>query len=261
MRDSTYSAMFGAMSAEHRMNTIANNLANVNTSGYKKDSLAFHDTFMRFAHDSMIDAKPFLRDAEMWPRPHVMARPRLAAQQTDFVQGHMEVTGNPLDFAIHGEGFFKVRTPQGDFYTRNGRFTVNAEGTLVNEDGYMVLAQGGPVQIPQGAEVVVDGAGMFRTAAEELGRLDVVSVGDPTVLEKLGKNLYGVKPGKEAAEAPVPRETSVSQGYLEKSNVEVVEEMVNMIEVQRGFELYQKMIITTNDIDQKTIEQVGRATG
>lgn len=261
MRDSMYSAAFGAMAAEHRLNMISNNLANVNTSGYKKDSLAFHDTFMRFAHDYMIDSKPFLRDKEMWPTPQVKARPRLSSQQTDFVQGHLEVTGNPLDLALQGDGFFKVRTPQGDFFTRNGRFTVNAEGVLVNEDGYTVLAQGGPVQVPLGTQVTVDGAGMIRNKDGELGKLDVVTVDNPHNLEKIGNNLYQTRKGKEVAETPITQSTAVTQGYLEKSNVEVVEEMVGLIEVQRGFELYQKMMTTTNDLDQKTIEQVGRATG
>ncbi len=261
MRDSMYSAAFGAMSAEHRLNMIANNLANVNTSGYKKDKVAFHDTFMRFAHDYLVDSKPFLRDKEMWPQAHVMARPRLSSQQTEFVQGHLEVTGNPLDLAIQGDGFFKVRTPEGDFFTRNGRFTVNAEGVLVNEDGYTVLAQGGPMQLPLGAQLTVDASGMIRTKDQELGRLDVVTVDAPNNLEKIGKNLYGARKGKEVAETPATSQTVVAQGYLEKSNVEVVEEMVNMIEVQRGFELYQKMISTTGELDQKAIDQVGRASG
>ncbi len=261
MRDSMYSAAFGAMAAEHRLNMVANNLANVNTTGYKKDSLAFHDTFLRFAHDYMIDSKPFLRDKEMWPTPQVKARPRLSSQQTDFMQGHLEVTGNPLDLGLQGEGFFKVRTPQGDFFTRNGRFTVNAEGVLVNEEGFTVLAQGGPLQVPMGAQVTVDASGMLRDKDQEFGRLDVVTVDNPKNLEKIGKNLYQAKKGKEVAETPITRDTAVTQGFLEKANVEVVEEMVSLIEVQRGFELYQKMITTTSDLDQKAIDQVGRATG
>ena len=141
MQDSMYSAMFGAMSNEFRMNQIANNLANVNTTGYKQDNLAFHDTFMRFAHDHCVNARTHLRGEQVWPDPHIIAKPRLSDQAVDFSQGSLVPTGNQLDLAITGDGFFQVRTPEGDYLTRNGRFQVSPEGTLVTEQGYAVLGE------------------------------------------------------------------------------------------------------------------------
>ncbi len=259
MRDSTYSALFGAMSNEMRLNLIANNLANANTTGYKKDQAGFHDTFLRFAHDYLVDSKPYIRDKELWPEPRVMAKARLARQQTDFSQGSMHLTGNQLDFALNGEGFFKVRTADGDFYTRSGRFQRTALGQLVTEQGYEVLGQGGPVSIPEGARLTVDAKGLIRVDGEEVGALDVVLVSDPTALEKTGNNLYRVRPGREATEAPAEN-TTVEQGYLEKANVEVVTEMVSMIEVQRAFEMYQRMITGTSELDKTATDKVGSVT-
>ena len=145
MQDSMYSAMFGAMSNEVRMDNIANNLANVNTTGYKKDKLAFHDTFLRFAHDTMVDARPYMRADELWPRPDVIAKPRQSDQTIDFSQGQLQQTGNNLDFALNGEGFFKVRTANGDYLTRNGAFQLSSDGTLITEQGFEVLGNGGPI--------------------------------------------------------------------------------------------------------------------
>lgn len=260
MQDSMYSAMFGAMSNEVRMDNIANNLANVNTTGYKKDKLAFHDTFLRFAHDSMVDARPYMRADELWPRPDVIAKPRQSDQTIDFSQGQLQQTGNNLDFALNGEGFFKVRTANGDYLTRNGSFQLASDGTLITEQGFEVLGNGGPITIPPGSMVSVNADGAIRSGDEIVGQLDVVSVSDFKQLDKLGNNLFGIKEGSEAQEVPA-EDVTVEQGYLEKGNVNVVTEMVEMIEVQRAFQLYTQMMQGTSDIDTKMITQVGRTSG
>lgn len=256
MRDSTYSALFGAMSNEQRLNLIANNLANANTTGYKKDVVTFHDTFQRFAHDYLVDSRPYLRDKNLWPQPEVLAKPRLSNQGVDLSQGSLQRTGNPLDLAISGDGFFKVRTADGDFLTRTGSFQLTTDGTVITEQGYQLLGQGGPLVLPNGGDVEISSNGQVRVRGEEINALDLVTVTNPADLEKVGNNLYHLRQGSKATEAPAP-EAQVEQGYLEKANVEVVTEMVSMIEVQRAFEMYQRMITGTAEMDKTATDKVG----
>ncbi len=254
MRSSVFSALFGAMSNEHRIDISANNLANVNTTGFKRDNCAFQDTFQRFAHDSIVDAKPFIRDKNMLPAPKILARPRLSEEVIDMSQGAFQKTGNPLDLAIRGDGFFKVQKDGGEFLTRAGVFSLSPEGVLITEQGYPVMANGGEVSVPPRSDVVIDAEGVITADGQEIAQLDFVQPADTKALKKQGENLYIVEGGEE-----VPAEGEIVQGYIEKSNVEVVNEMVAMIECQRSFEMYQKMISTTDQLDQKVIQQVGRA--
>jgi flagellar basal-body rod protein FlgG len=242
------------MSNEHRIDISANNLANVNTTGYKRDNCAFQDTFQRFAHDYVVDAKPFIRDKDLFPDPKIMARPRLSDEVIDMSQGAFQKTGNPLDLAVRGDGFFKVQKDGSEYLTRNGVFSLSPEGVLITEQGYPVMANGGQVSLPPRSNIVIDGEGVIRADGQEVARLDFVQPADPKDLKKEGENLFSIE-GEE-----VPAEGEVAQGYIEKSNVEIVNEMVAMIECQRSFEMYQKMISTTDQLDSKVIQQVGRAT-
>jgi flagellar basal-body rod protein FlgG len=245
------------MSNEHRLDAISNNLANVNTTGYKKDNVAFHDTFQRFAHDYVTDTRQNLQDKEIWPRPYVQARPRLSGQYNDVSQGSLQNTGNPLDVALSGDGFFKVRTPKGDFMTRNGSFRLTGDGTLVTEQGFQVLGDGGPIVLPRDTKVLIDEKGAITADGNQVGTLDVASVSDPKALEKVGQNLFQVKKGSRATEVP-PTKVAVQQGYLEKGNVEIVGELVNMMEAQRAFEIYQKLMTTTDSMESLVINKVGQ---
>lgn len=255
MDQSMYSALFGALSNEMRLNISVNNLANVNTTGYKRDRVAFEDVFQRFAHDYAPDPRSSIRQEKLLPAADIIAKPRLALQTTDFSQGALQETGNPLDAAIQGPGFFKVRTPEGDFYTRDGSFMRSGDGALVTANGFKVLGGGGPVDVPSGAQITIDGAGQIIVDGAPVGALDVVKVNNPEALEKYGSNLYQGKDGANVQEGVVDEnETQVVQGYLEKPNVEVVEEMVAMIETQRSFEAYQKVMTSSNELDQKAIQ-------
>jgi flagellar basal-body rod protein FlgG len=241
------------------MSTVANNLANANTTAYKKDKIAFHDTFQRFAHDYLGDAKPYLRDKDLWPRANVMARPRLSEQQIDFTQGSLQQTGNQLDMAISGDGFFKVQIGDEQLYTRAGNFVVDSEGTLMTPEGNPVIGDGGPVTLPPTSRIEVNANGEISVAGNIVARMDVVTVSDLTELEKVGKNCYRLREGAQAEELPA-EDCTVEQGYLEKGNVEVVTEMVSMIETQRSFEAYTKIIKGDSELDTKLLTQVGRAT-
>ncbi len=259
MQDSMYSAMFGAMSNELRMDNIANNLANVNTTGFKKDKLAFHDTFVRFAHDYMVDSRPYMRAEELWPRPDVIAKPRLSDQKIDFSQGQLQQTGNPLDLALSGEGFFKIRAGDGEYLTRNGSFQLAPDGRLITEQGFEVMGGGGPLILPMDAAISVGGDGTIRSGDQVVGQLQLVDVSDYSSVEKMGNNLYGIKANTEAQEMP-PTDLTVVQGSLEKGNVNVVTEMVEMIEVQRAFTLYTKMMQGTAEMDTKLVNKVGASS-
>ena len=255
MRDCTYSAIFGALSNELRMSSIANNLANVNTSAYKKDKLAFHDTFVRFAHDYLVDGKTFIRGKDLFPQANVMAKARLSAQQIEFDQGGMEQTGNQLDFALSGEGFFRLQGDGEILYTRAGSFLPDATGILRSQDGYPVLVGGGPLIIPPGARVQADAMGNISINGEQVGSFDLATFEDLTQVTRAGGNNYLAPEGQ--GELP-PEDLTVAQGFLEKGNVDVVTEMVAMIEVQRAFTMYTKMIQSSDEMDTKLITQVGR---
>jgi flagellar basal-body rod protein FlgF len=257
MRESMYSALFGAMTNEHRLDVIANNLANVSTSGYKKDNYAFQDTFQRFAHDYLVDAKPFVRDQDIWPKPYIQARPRLGGQYSDMSQGSMQVTGNSLDVALVGEGFLKVRTPQGDAMTRNGSFQLSSDGRLITEQGFEVLGGGSTITLPRDNKIQIDSKGVISVDGTQVGALDLVNVSDPRSVEKIGKNLYQIRKNSRATEIPTEA-LQVQQGYLEKSNVEIVGEMVNMMEAQRAFEINQKIMTTTDTMESLVINKVGQ---
>ncbi len=258
MQNSMYSGLFGALTNEHRMNSIANNLANVNTTGYKRDSLAFRDTFIMFAHDQIMEPVANVRSEKLFPDPKHMARPRLAEAQTDFSQGGLKATGGPLDVAISGEGFFTIRTPEGDYYSRNGHFRLTPEGTLITEQGFQVLQDGSEITIPAGIkDVVIAEDGRIFGDGNLVGQISLVGVDDQTSLEKMGGNLYRARPGAQVAEVEAPG--FMVQGFLEMPNVDVVYEMVNMIEAQRQFEAYQKVMQTSDTVDREAITKVGRA--
>ena len=253
MQHSMYSAMFGALTQEHRLNVIANNLANVNTTGYKQDRMAFKDVFVRYAHDSIREPILNIRDAPLFPEPRYLAKNRIALAQIDFSQGSLKHTGNALDVAIVGEGFFKVQAADGNsYYSRDGAFHLNSEGLLVNSNEEQVMGQGGPVAIPPGNSVLINGRGDIMVDGVLVDTLQVVTVDNPNGLEKVGNNHFRPKAAGAANEAAAP-DAVVEQGSLEAPNVEVVTEMVNMIEVQRGFEAYSKLIQTSQEIDTKAI--------
>jgi len=263
MDNAMYSALFGALSNEHRMNSIANNLANVNTTGYKRDLLAFRDTMVMYAHDHIMEPVASIRDKKYFPDPQHLSRTRIATSLTDFQQGGLKVTSAPFDLAISGEGFFKIDSPDGEFYTRNGHFTVNEEGTMVNERGWPVMSEGGPITLPAGFKnaVIAENGRVFADGVEA-GQVQVVTVDNLANLEKQGSNLYRARPGVDVAEVEIdPNRTWVAQGFLESANVDAVYEMVNMIETQRQFEAYQKVMQTSDAIDREANTKVGRNRG
>ncbi|NCC24279.1 MAG: flagellar basal-body rod protein FlgF [Deltaproteobacteria bacterium] len=256
MQASMYSGLFGAMTQEARLDVIANNLANANTTGFKKDNLAFRNTFRLYAHDR-IDPNRALQDDIPWVKDEQLSMTRIGRHHVDFSQGGLRRTDNELDLALNGEGFLKVRTPDGDFYTRSGQFQLNAAGQVASASGNLLLGQAGPMTLEEGSRVQIDNSGGVYVNGELVDTLDVVSFEDLRVLEKIGDNLFRVRPEVMAQEIPAEG-TMIEQGALESSNVEVVREMVNMIETLRIFEACQKSMQDSLQNDQKVMTEVGK---
>jgi len=226
------------LAQERRMDQIANNLANVDTAGYKKEDITFWEMMFR-AQDQ---------------RPRVGKGLQVL---TNHAQGGAKETNNTLDFAINGEGFFRVQTAAGVRYTRNGNFTLNNQGQLSTHDGNLVLGDGGPIVLAD-QNVQVGRDGQITAGGVAVNRLSVVSFADLNGLEKEGANLFRTKDAttqEQAVEAP-----NVQQGFLEGANVNIVSEMTEMIDLQRAYQSQQKAIQTTDEIDQQSTSRVGKLT-
>lgn len=264
MQQAMFSSLFGALTTEHRMNFIANNLANVNTTGYKKQTLAFKDTMASYAHDEIREPLMNLKSKPLFPEAQNMARPRIAVSKIDFSQGTMEFTGNALDLSISGENaFFRIQTPTGPYLTRSGHFVLSNDGTIMTPNGHPLLGGGGNIVIPEGTRNIhITGDGQVIADGVAINNIELVSVDNPQNLEKMGYNLYKSRNNVDVAEGNAFAEGArIEQGFLEKANVEVVSEMVNMIEVNRQFEAYQKVMQTADALDRAANEKLGKRNG
>lgn len=264
MQQAMFSGLFGALTTEHRMNFIANNLANCNTHGYKRQTLAFKDTMAYYAHDEIREPLMNLKSKPLFPEAQNMARPRLAVSQIDFSQGSMEYTGNALDISIGGENaFFRIQTPTGDYLSRNGHFILSSTGVITTADGFPLGGAGGQIVIPQGTRnITITPDGQVMADDMVAGQIDLISVDNPQNLEKMGYNLYRPRDNVNVAQGNAYAEGArLEQGFIEKANVEVVTEMVNMIEVNRQFEAYQKVMQTADTLDKAANERLGKRVG
>lgn len=247
MSGSIYMATSGAEVQRLRLQILSNNLANINTSGYKEDHAVF-----RLPDETM--------SAGNLPEPSsdgvsaLMTGVIPMTTHTDFSNGPLQQTGNPLDLALDGEGFFSIQTEQGIRYTRNGAFTINPEGVLSTADGDPVMGEGGEITI-DGSDVRVDGSGTVIVDGRQTDHLRIVKINAPETLRKIGKSLFQLDETNGSEEAL--GYGGVQQGYLEGSNVNAVKAMTELIEVQRGYESYQKMIQTMGDLDARVIGGVG----
>lgn len=253
---SLYTAATGMEAQQTRMDTIANNLANASTTGFKKSSAEFEDLLYETL-SSPRDATPQGGTAPM--ALQVGLGVKTGSITRSFSQGDLVDTGNPLDLAIGGPGLFRVLRPAGDLaYTRAGNFSVDAEGRLVTSSGLLVEPG---VTVPKEAtsvQVSSDGIVSAKLPGQmqpsELGRIELASFVNPAGLESLGGNLYQETMASGAPILSRPGEQGTGtllQGHLESSNVKAVEEMVAMISTQRSYELNSKVIQTADQMLQK----------
>ena len=225
------------LNQEQRLNQVTNNLANVDTPGFKKETVTFDEMLYQANRSRQRVGKALRID-------------------TIHQQGVVQKTDAPLDLAISGDGFFKIETPAGVRYTRAGNFQRNNEGLLVTANGYPVLGEAGPVTIT-GTKVDVAGDGRLYVDGVQINRLSVVTA-DPKALKKEGENLFRLADG--AAEQDSPN-SQLMQGHLEKSNVNTVTEMTEMIDLYRAYEGQQKMIRAVDDMDDLAVRKVGSLAG
>lgn len=239
----------GCLKEEIRMDIISNNLANSTGIGFKKDRVSFQQ---------MLDQET--SEPQQVTEDGLKRDPYLISIDTDMSEGDIQTTGNELDLAITGEGFFKINTPDGIRYTRKGNFTLDSLGNLVTQDGNPVMGKGGTINIPisdtSNDVIVIDDQGMISYDEKIVEQFDIVRFDDPKSIVKAEKNLF--KNVSDNPEVAAGTDASVKQGYIELSNVNVAEEMVNMVHSMRAFESYQKAIKAIDELNDKAINQVGR---
>ena len=180
---------------------------------------------------------------------------RLDKIQVNFAQGQLHATGNDLDLALRGEGFYQVETPQGLRFTRDGSFKLNANSELVTSEGYRVLGMEGPIVI-EGGSVTVTESGAIYGDEEWMGQLNMVNILNSKDLRKDGNNLYRME--ENIAPQVAQFEGKVVQGFLEGSNVETIKEMVEMVTLFRNYESNQRIIKAYDDTLQKSVNEIGK---
>lgn len=250
-----WTAASGMKAQQLNVDTISNNLANVNTTGFKKQRVEFKDLLYETLSRTNLDmgeGKPVNMEVGHGVMPIATTR--------SFTAGNLEQSTNSLDFAIDGDGFFVVRDENDNlFYTRDGSFKLsieNDEAKLVTSDGYFVQSDEGDIELGADiADIMVSHNGMItvkrkgEAEVEELGQLSLVTFANPAGLLSTGKNLYTVTNASgEAIEATEGEAGKVMQGFLETSNVQVVEEMIKLITAQRAYEINSKSIQTADQM-------------
>jgi flagellar basal-body rod protein FlgF len=241
MNSGMYAALSGNLNMQDKLDVIANNLANVNTVGFKRDRAYF---------EKVLDSvnKPSSNGQYVTDEP-IQSAFRV---YTDFTSGPAKLTGNTFNVALDGDGFFAVNTPQGVAYTRQGNFLRDKDGKLTTVDGYEVLGKGGSPITVNGGKVDIAASGDIFVEGTKTASLDVVDFPKPYQMKKIGKALFmQVNPQT----VPVPaQKTSVMQGYVEDSNVSAIVEMVQMLESSRSFESCQRVVRSYDDMSGKAIE-------
>jgi flagellar basal-body rod protein FlgG len=253
-----YTAASGALVAQSQADNIANNLANVNTSGFKRTLLQVQSAPEMGVY--LLQNEPGGNTGSS-PSRSFVGRLGTGAQVLDtpavFEQGTLENTGNPLDLAIQGNGFFTLQTPQGIRYTRDGQFARDAQGYLVTMDGNRVIGRNGPIQLQPGPVQISENGYVHQNGAV-VDSLRVVQFRNLTAVRPEGDNQF-VDTG--AGRPLLDAASTVNQGYLERSNANVVRSMVDLITAQRWFEANQKVIQTQDTANGYAIANVGRSSG
>lgn len=254
MMRSLYTASTGMYAQQLNVDTLAHNMSNVTTTGFKRQRVEFQDLLYQnirrpAANEDLIE--PSGLAVGLGVRP--------AVTYTLFSQGNLQETGNPMDVAIKGNGFFRVEVPGYDdyLYTRDGCIKIDAEGRLVTADGYYYV--GVDALDPEAYDISIESNGMvtYRIPGDEeiqeAGQLELATFVNPAGLEKLGGNLYQVTANSGDPIDWDPEEDqsiSLLSGYMEASNVQIVEEMVNLITAQRAYEMNSKVIQSSDEMLQ-----------
>lgn len=232
-----YKALSGAVVEMRRLESASQDLANINTAGYKGQRLAFSEVLAK----------------RVPPEDRPGGFVAVSGQRTNLHQGALEANGNPFHLALEGDGYFVVQTPRGERYTRNGSFTLRPDGTLITPNGDSVLTDGGPIQL-SGGTMVVGADGTVSVDNNPIGKLRVVRFSDATKAEKEGANMFR----SDAANVTDAGDARVVQGHLEQSNISAVDSMVALISLNRQFESYQRAMKLLDSITEKMLSDSSR---
>lgn len=245
MENAAYIALSRQMTLRRELDIAANNLANVDTAGFKVEQLMVATENGQKARNHAVDGPArFVLDTGVG---------------RDFGQGVISQTGNTFDFAIEGDAFFTIGGPEGDRYTRDGRFRTDDTGRLITAGGLPVLGEGGAEIIldPTRPPPSVSADGVITQGGERVGRLEVVRFDALGVLSKDGDGLYV----NASNEQPQPAaDAKVRQGMIEGSNVNSILEITNLIEISRAYERMARMIESNNDLSKRSVERLGRVS-
>lgn len=255
MNPALRTAATGMLAQQIRTEVIANNLANVNTASFKRSRAHFEDLLYQTVQGPAVVGT---QDTNTMPSIQVGRGTHLSAVQRLHAQGPVEPTSRPLDVAIEGDGMFQVQLPNGQLaYTRDGSFGISDTGTLITSNGYTVVPG---VKIPiDAANVSISATGVISVTGanaadvQEIGRLELARFLNPAGLEAMGENLYAETPASGAAITGFPQDEGFGrllQGHLEGSNVEIVQEMVDMITAMRAYEINSKAIHNAEEMMQ-----------
>lgn len=244
MDNALYVGLSRQMVLRKEMDIIANNIANVDTTGFKVESM-------------MQKTAPGAPAMTMGgPRPVKFVAPDGVAR--DFGQGALNKTDGELDMAIQGQGFFQLQTPDGPRFTRDGRFTTDPTGRLVSQAGYAVLDEGGGEIIidAEKGRVSIGADGSMSQGAERVGKVGMFKFANAAVLEKAGDNLF--RNGSNLQPEPAADAAKLRQGHLEGSNVKPILEITRMVEVSRAYESTAKMMDSAADLSRRAVDRLGR---
>jgi flagellar basal-body rod protein FlgG len=251
-----YTAYTGMINQQKRLDTITNNLANASTTGYKREGVTAK------SFDEMLGVKikdlsvPFLNEGI----GQMSLGVKIGENYTDYSQGSLKETGNTYDLALDGNGFFAISYTsksgeQSIKYSRDGEFTTDVDGYLRTLEGDFVQGDAGDIVIPtDAAEVSINEKGEIYADGEYVDTIQITDFEDYNYIKKFGENLYDLVDGGTEIESTA----NVRQGYLEMSNINVVNEMVEMINISRAYESNQKLIQTADDMLNKAVNNVGK---
>ncbi|RME20798.1 MAG: flagellar hook basal-body protein [Deltaproteobacteria bacterium] len=241
MSDGIYVALSGAIARTRQLETVANNLANVDSTAYRPQRVTFRSVLATATPPPPVEVEG--RSVEVpVDRFHAVA----SVEEPAFSQGVLKQTGRSLDLALEGDGWFVVRTPNGPRYTRDGHFTRSASGFLVAQDGAKVMGKKGPVRLPPGM-VEIDARGNVFVSGRAVDRLRIVAFARGDGLRREGANRYAANgQGRPSA-------ARVHQGALEQSSVSAIGELIALVDIQRSFDALQEAIRAYREMDTQAV--------
>ncbi len=276
-----YTGASGMQAQMHKMDALSNNLANADTTGFKKDTSvqkAFPELLISRLNDNGVHRFPFGSD----DTAPVVGKLGMGVEYNEsftvFEQGSLKQTDNPFDLALEDKGFFTIDTPYGERYTRNGSFTLGKEGMLLTKEGYPVMGEEGPIFIKKNNFTIDREGNVFQNGelsndpkrlvsmegndwkdTEKVDRIKIIGFDKDRHIKKMGSSMWGATEDSGAAQIlNGSNRPQVSQGFVESSNVNPVYEMVNLITVNRAYEANQKVISTQDTLTGKLFNNVAR---